>query len=94
MISNEDIDRYIDNQYKYYNKHINIKKNIMREAKIRYNLFLLCSVNRKQYEETKSHLFKKFIKETISKIIEINNSYKPQTVHAHYVEKDDTYYFE
>jgi len=94
MISNEYIDRYIDNQYKYYNKYINTKRNIMREAKIRYNLFLLCSVNKKQYEETKRHLFKVFVKETINKVIEINSNYKPPTIQAHYVEEDDTYYFE
>ena len=91
MISDETISRYIDNQLDYYETHIDTRKNILREAKYKYNISCSIFVNKSQYQATKRYLFKKFMKETLQKLKEIDSNFKP-VAKAEYL--DNYYYFE
>lgn len=90
-INDDDIDLYIENQIIHYNKTISSKKFVLTEARRRYKLFASCLLNKNQIKETKHYLLKKFIKDTVYRVLEINNSYQPATVYGTY-SKNHVYY--
>ena len=91
MVSESDISKFIDNQLIYLDRFIISNKNIKREAKTRYSIPFECMLNKIQIKETKEYLIKKFIKNIVYKIIEINNSYTPKKNTSF---ENDIYYFD